>query len=687
MTPLLVRGACPHDCPDTCGVVTEVEDGRAVRFQGDPDHPITRGWLCAKVRPYLDHVYHPDRLLHPLRRVGPKGAGRWQRVTWDDALAEIANRWGDIIARDGAEAILPYSYSGTLGLVQMTVASARLWNRLGASQLRRSICGAAVEHAVEATLGTRRAPSYADVLHSKLVILWGHNPVSTAPHFLPFLRKAQHAGCRVVVIDPRRTPSARGADRHLAPLPGSDGALALGLAHVLVAEGLHDEAWLNEHTIGWPQLRERLAAFPPGRVARLTGLAERDVVDLARLYGTTRPGLIKMADGINRNVNGGQNVRAVCALPALTGQYGVSGGGLSYSTSGYLVWDVEAVNHWAECPPPGRVVNMNRLGAVLLGEADPPVGSLCVFDANPAASSPNAGKIAEGLRRDDLFTVVHDLFLTDTAEYADLVLPATSQLEHADLHKSYGQTFLTYNRPAIAPLGECKSTWDVMRLLAERLGFTEAWLRQSADEVIDEVLTATAATTPALRGVTPRRVREGGAVPLAVGGTPFADGRFPTPSGKVELFSQALADEGTDPLPGAFAEVDDPAAAGGRDPSEGLWLVSGAAHHFVSSSLASQAGLLRGSGEPFVEIHPDDAARRGIATGDAVVVENARGWFRVRAVVTDAVRPGVVVSPKGRWAKLSGGRNVNWTTSDALGDMAGQSTFHTNRVWLRRAEA
>jgi anaerobic selenocysteine-containing dehydrogenase len=692
MSPLRVSGACPHDCPDTCGVITEVEDGRAVGFRGDPDNPITRGWLCAKVRPYLDHVYHPDRLLYPLRRVGPKGSGQWQRTTWPEALAEIARRWKAIIAAYGAEAILPYSYSGTLGLVQMTVSSARLWNRLGASQLQRSICGAAAEYAVEATLGARWSQPYADVLHSKLVILWGHNPASTAPHFMPFLRQAQRAGCQVVVIDPRRTLSAAGAERHLAPLPGTDGALALGLAHLLVAEGRHDEHWLQAHTVGWAALRDRLVQYPPRRVAALTGLPEQDIIDLARLYATRRPGLIKIADGINRNRNGGQNVRAICALPALTGQYGVRGGGLAYSTSGYLKWDQPAVHHWAGCPSPGRSVNMNRLGAALLGEAtDPPIQSLFVFGANPATSSPNSGRIRQGLLRDDLFTVVHELFLTDTADYADIVLPATSQLEQSDLHKAYGQTMLTYNRPAIAPLGECKSNWEVMGLLAGAMGFDEPWLHQSPDEVIAEVVAATAVHNPALRGITLERLQANGAVPLALETpTPFADGCFPTPSGKVELYSQRLADTGSDPLPGDFVERGDDGAradlAGDYDPDRALQLVTPAAHHFVSSSLASQAGLLQREGAPFLEIHPDDAAANRVATGDWVVVENGRGWCRLRAMVTDAVRPGVVASPKGRWSKLVGGRNVNWTTSDTLADLAGQSTFHSNRVWLRRAD-
>jgi anaerobic selenocysteine-containing dehydrogenase len=687
MARLRVRGACPHDCPDTCAVVTEVEDGRAVQFAGDADHPTTRGWLCAKVRPYLDHVYHPDRLLHPLRRVGPKGGGRWERISWDEALAEIAGRWQAIISRYGAEAILPYSYSGTLGVVQMTVANARLWNRLGASQLRRSICGSAAEAAVEATLGRRWSPPYADVPHSRLAVLWGHNPVSTAPHFMPFLRQARRQGCHVVVIDPRRTATAATSDWHLAPRPGTDGALALGVAHVLVRDGLHDEAWLAGHAQGWPAFRERLVEWPPDRAAAATGLDTADVERLAHLYGTRRPGLIKIADGINRNRNGGQAVRAVCALPAVTGQYGLRGGGLAYSTSGYFPW--VCTTSWDGCPPPGRLVNMNRLGAALLGEAaDPPVMALYVFGANPVASSPNSGKTIEGLRRDDLFTVVHELFLTDTADYADLVLPATSQLEQADLHKAYGHTFVTYNHAAIAPRGECKSNWEVMGLLAKALGFTDPWLHQSVDEVIEDILTATARNNPAFRGITLERLKKEGPIPLDLGDEPpYAGGKFPTPSGKVELYSQALADAGVDPLPGRFVADDDggvPADDSRWPAAEALQLVTGASHHFVSSSLASQEGLRRGAGSPSVEVHPQDAATRGIADGDAVEVANGRGSVRLRAVVTDAVRPGVVASPKGRWHKHAGGRGVNWTTSDALADMAGQSTFHSNRVWLRR---
>ena len=693
---ILVRGACPHDCPDTCATVTEVRDGRAVTFYADRQHPVTDGWLCAKVRPYLERVYSSDRLLYPLRRVGPKGSGAWQRITWDEAIAEIADRWRQIIAEYGAAAILPYSYSGTLGLLQNAICAARLWNRMGASGLERSICGAAAETAVEATLGARWAPDPADVLHSRLVLIWGHNPASTGPHFMPLLRRAQRQGAHVVVIDPRRTLTARSADEHIRPRPATDGALALGLMHVIFAENLHDEPWLEAHSLGWRELRERVRAYPPERVAEITGVPTETIVALARRYATTRPALLKSADGLQRHGNGGQTFRALCCLPAVTGQYGVLGGGLSYSTSGYVKWDAEAVGHASECPPTPRVINMNRLGAALTGEAaDPPVMSLYVFAANPATSSPNAGLIVKGLQREDLFTVVHEQFMTDTARYADIVLPATTQLEHVDLHKAYGHRNLQYNHPAIQPLGEAKSNWDVMRLLAGAMGYTEPWLHESAEEAIRGVLDATRAHNPYLTGITLERLQAEGTVPLHFTPetrVPFADGRFPTPSGKVELWCEAMRAYGLDPLPDFELPHEFRLADGGNGRSAGsgpqapLVLISAAPHHFVSSSMANQPSLQAKEGAPYVELHPQDAAARGVEHGADVILANGRGWCRLRAVVTEDVPPGVAVAPKGRWAQHSpDGRNINWTTSDALADLAGQSTFHSNLVWVRPA--
>lgn len=686
---ILIRGACPHDCPDTCATITEVRDGRAVKFYADPEHPVTRGWLCAKVRPYLERVYSPDRLLYPMRRVGPKGGGCWERVSWDEAIAEIAARWKAIIAEYGAAAILPYSYSGTLGLVQAAAVDARLWGRMGASGLDRTICCAGSHAAVAATLGARHSADYADVVHSRLVLIWGHNPASTGPHFMPFLREAQRRGAYVVVIDPRRTVTARSADEHIRPRPATDAALALGMMHVIFSEGLHDEPWLEANSHGWRELRERAAEYPPERAAAITGVPAETIVALARRYATAKPALLKTADGVQRHQNGGQTFRALLCLPAVVGQYGVRGGGLAYATSGYVLWDGEALGHASECPPVPRVINMNRLGAALTGEvSDPPIKSLFVYAANPVASSPNAGLIVEGLKRDDLFTVVHEQFLTDTADYADLVLPATSQLEHVDLHRPYGHRNLQYNRPAIAPLGECKSNWDVSRLLAKAMGYEEPWLHESAEEVIRGVLDATRARNPYLQGITLERLQAEGTVPLHFTPeteVPFSDLRFPTPSGKVELLSSAMAALGLDPLP-HYEEPAEFAAARAGDGRDGLVLISGASHHFVSSSFANQPSLRAKAGEPFVELNPADAAARGIADGDMVRLENGRGWCELRAVVTDDVPPGTAVAPKGPWAKLSRrGRNINWTTPDALADLAGQSTFHSNVVRVRPA--
>ncbi|MCB0013422.1 MAG: molybdopterin-dependent oxidoreductase [Anaerolineales bacterium] len=680
-----VKGVCPLDCPDTCGLVTRVENGRAVALGGDPGHAVTRGWLCAKVRPYLEHVYRPDRLTTPLRRRGPKGGGGWEPISWAEAISEIGERWREISASYGAAAILPYSYSGTLGLVQNLVAASRFWNRLGASQLERAICGPAAETAVEWTLGARLSPDYEDVVHSKLVIIWAHNPVTTAPHFMPFLRQAQRQGCQLVVIDPHRTRTAKGADWHLQIRPGTDGALALGLAGEILAQGWQDEAWLAAHTVGWPALRARLQNWDAERAAPLTGLAAADIRRLAELYAATRPGLIKIADGLVRNFNGGQTARAICALPALTGQYGARGGGLAYSTSGNVSWDWDAVSHQNEYPPAARTINMNRLGAALLGEADPPIQSLYVFAANPVASSPNASQIVAGLQREDLFTVVHELFLTDTADYADIVLPATSQLEQVDLHKAYGHRLLGYNRPAIPPLGHSQSNWDVMRLLAQEMGFDEPWLQQTADEVIDEVWAATAARNPALAKLSLAELRRQGSLLLpAEPQPPFANGQFPTPSGKLELYCEKMAAAGLDPLPDYQARQDE----GGVEPAgpltESLMLLSPAAHHFVSSSFGGQERLLQREGAAILKVNPADAAVRGIETGQAVRVRNGRGELRLQAVVTEDVPAGVVLSFKGYWPKLSGGRNVNWTTSDAIGDLAGQSTFQSNCVWVSR---
>ena len=678
----VVRGACPHDCPDTCATLTEVRDGVAVGFRGDPDHPITQGWLCAKVRPYLDRVYHPGRLEYPMQRAGRKGSGEWHRISWDDALGTIAERWKVIIAEHGAAAILPYSYSGTLGLLQNLVATSRLFNRMGASQLERSICDAAASAAVAATLGAKWAPDPRDVEHSRMVIIWGHNPASTAPHFMPLLRQAQRNGTYVVVIDPRRTLTARSADLHIQPRPATDGALALGLMHVMFRDELHDEAWLDAHALGWRELRERAAAYPPDHVSAITGIDEVMIVELARRYATTKPALLKIADGIQRHGNGGQTVRALLCMAACTGNIGQRGGGVFYSTSGYVEWDNEAVGHLADSPAPPRTVNMVRLGAALTGEvSDPPIKSLYVLNANPVASTPNSSLIIDGMMRDDLFTVVHELFMTDTAQFADIVLPATTQLEQMDINKGYGHRFLQFNHQAIEPLGEARSNWDVMTALAAAMGYHDAWLSSSDDAILEEILDATRAHNSLLEDVTLERLKAEGTVALnfdAARDVPFSDGVFPTRSGKVELLCEAMVEHGVDALP-AY----EPPAEFVGERGDQLVLMSGAAHHFVSSSMGNVPTLMHKEGTPYVEINPQDAVTRAIADGDDVRVENERGWCNLRAIVTEDVPAGVLVAPKGQWANLSPGkRNINWVTPDALADLAGQSTFHSNLVTL-----
>jgi anaerobic selenocysteine-containing dehydrogenase len=680
------KGAvCPHDCPDTCAIELGFDEAGELRgVRGRKDHPVTAGWLCAKVRDYQQLYHHPDRLLYPLRRRGDKGSGLFERVSWDEALSEIAERWQAIIAKSGGAAILPYSYSGTLGLVQMGISSQRLWNRMGASGLDRAICGAAAETVVRTMLGARISPRLADLKHCHSLILWGHNPATTAPHSMPFIRAAQRAGCTVVLIDPRRTLTSRSVKLHVTPKPATDGALALGIAHVLFRDGHVDREWLEAHARGGEAFEARAAEYSPDRVSEICGIPVEEIEMLAELMATQTPMMIKTSDGVQRHQNGGQTVRAIASLPALLGQYGVRGGGLYYSSSDRLRWDAEAAGKASDCPPTPRTINMNRLGAALISEArDPRIESLYVFGANPVASAPNAPKIIEGLKRDDLFTVVHEQFLTDTARYADIVLPATTQLEQLDLHRPYGHDVLALNQPLCAVRGEAKSNWDTMRALAEAMGYDEPWLKADAREVIEEMLAAAAKSDPRFAELTVERLEREQMVvigELLGQEVPFAGGVFATPSGKIELQCDALKGELGDDLP-AYVE---PEELRPRDDG-GLVLLSGASHHFISSSLYPLERLQKKEGPPTLEMHPLDAAERGIQDGVQVCIKNARGSFTAVAKVDDIVRHGVVVALKGHWPSGSpDGRNVNWTTPDRLGDLAGQSTFHSNRVWVER---
>ncbi len=669
----LVRGACPHDCPDTCAWVVTVEDGRAVKMAGDPAHPITRGGLCAKVNPFLERVYSPDRVLHPLRRVGPKGSGRFERATWDEALDAIAGRLDGIAATHGPTAILPFSYLGTMGLVQCHSVEARFFARLGATRLERAVCGSAGGSGIEAAIGTTTGMLPADIAHSRFIILWGTNTVVTNLHLWPFVREAKANGATVVVIDPARTRTARAADWHLQPLPGTDGALALGLMRVIVDEGLHDADYVARHTLGFDLLRERLADFPPERVAAITGLDAEEIVRLARAYATTRPAAIRLLVGMEHRANGSAAYRAIASLPALVGAWRERGGGLLYMTAGlhFTALDADAVS--APEDPSIRSVNMVQIGLALTDpDLDPPIKALVVWNANPATTAPNQRLVLDGLRREDLFTVVHEQFLTDTARHADWVLPATTQLEHLDLMWSWGHEYLALNRPAIAPLGEAVPNTEFFRRLAQRMGFDDPGFFETDEDLARAALSS---GHPFLDGITFDRLEADGwaRLNLPEDWRPFAEGNFPTPSGKCEFWSETLDADGHDPLPGYAPPPDEPVAR--REFPLALVTAKGAVH-FLNSNYANLPRHLGAQREPTLDLNAADAAARGIADGDPVRVFNERGELRLRARVGDGIRPGVVAMSSGWWASRCPGGAANLLTPDGLSDRGGGGDFH-----------
>jgi anaerobic selenocysteine-containing dehydrogenase len=673
MAELTVRGGCAHDCPDSCAWIATVRDGVAVRLRGDPSHPFTRGALCAKVSRYLDRVYSPDRLLHPLRRVGRKGEGRFERVGWDEALAGIAERLQAVVAESGGEAVLPYSFAGNMGLTQYRGLDRRFFGRLGASRLARTVCGGTATAGLQVTLGYGPGALPEQLRHSCHIVLWGTNTIVTNPHLWPVIREARAAGARLAVIDPLRTRTALEADWHLRPIPGSDAALALGLMHVIVAGGLHDQDYVDRYCTGFEQLRARLADYPPERTARLTGVEPADLVRLARELATIQPSAIRTVLGMEKHPGGAAAYRAIACLPALTGAWRHLGGGLVPDTRPVITaaLDVDAVS-MSRLQRPTRTVNMIQLGRALTNPSlDPPVRTLFVYDANPAVTAPNSELVVRGLCREDLFTVVHELFLTDTARYADYVLPATSGLEHLDLLYPWGHTYVVLNRPAIAPVGESVSNNELFRRLATAVGFEEPYL-QDSDETL--VRAALGSGHPYMDGISFERLWEEGWAPLSIDPAwrPYAEGGFLTASGRCELYSEGEARSGRDPLPGHVHPAPD-----GAHP---LVLVSAkTALHFLNSSYAHLRRHAAAERGPVVEIHPDDAASRGIGDGEAVAVHNQRGRVEVQARVGDFVRPGVVAMPFGWW-RSAGNPGPNALTSDGLSDLGGGGDFYSTRV-------
>ena len=675
-----VRAVCPHDCPDTCSMLVTVEDGRAVRMAGDPDHPFTNGFLCTKVAKYVERTYHDGRVLHPQIRVGKKGEGKFRRATWDEALGVIAARLQSVIDEYGPQAILPYSYGGTMGLIQGESMDRRFFHRIGASLLERTICASAGTEGLNVTYGTRMGTDPETVGEARLILLWGTNTLTANPHLWPFIRKAKANGARTICIDPLRTRTAAASDEHIAIRPGTDAALALAMMHVLFRDGLDDRAYLAEMTTGWEKLRERvLSEYAPERVAKICRIPAETIERLATRYGTTRPTFIRVNYGLQRHAGGGSAVRAISILPCVTGAWNDVGGGVLLSTSGtFSPLNTAALGRKDLSPPGTRTINMSRLGEALNDIDSPPVKALVVYNSNPGAVAPDREASLRGLRREDLFTVVLEHFQTDTADYADVLLPATTALEHEELLKAYGHLYVMYSARAIEPLGEALPNSEIFRRIAARMGLDFPELQESDEAMMRQALSGMPFTLEELK--------ERGWIRLDVASPhlPWKSGaRVPTASGKIEIESSKAAALGLDPLPLYIP----PYESEERDPELvrrfPLALISPPAHEFLNSTFVNVASLRRVSGRPTLEIHADDAATRGIAAGSRVSIFNDRGAFHAEAVITDRVRPGVVSAPSVWWPKLVGGTNANHTTSQAITDLGNGATFYDNMVDVR----
>ena len=687
----VVHAACPHDCPDACGVLVTVEDGRATRIQGDPSHPVTRGFLCAKVTKYLDRVYSPERVLYPMRRVAPKGqgkgnAGDFVRISWDQALTEIADRFKQISTEFGPEAILPYSYAGNMGVLSYAGMSHRFFHRLGASQLNRTICATAGGDALITVTGRKLGTEPEQFAHSKYIIAWGANIHGNNVHLWPFIEEARRNGAKLVVIDPYKTRTARCADWYLPINPGTDVALALAMMHVIINENLFDAEYVSKYTLGFEKLKERVQEYPPERVAQITGISAGDIQTLAREYATTTPAVIRVNYGVQRAENGGMAVRAISMLPCITGSWQHMGGGLWLSLSGAFPFDRQSL----EMPElmlksplgrPSRTINMVELGQALNTVNDPPVRAIFVYNSNPAVVAPNHNDVVRGFLRPDLFTVVHEQFFTDTVNYADIVLPATTFFEHKDLLSAYGHCYVQVSNQAITPLGECKSNSELFRELAGKMGFSEECFNDTDDEMMDLVLSAkNGAADPDgwLKGIGRARLEREGHVRLNLGGGPFlpyAKAGFTTPSGRAELYSESLAAKGLDPIasfvpPSESRHVE----KARRFPLE---LLSRKADNFLNSSFCNIQAVQKMEHPELLEINAADAAPRNIREGDWVRVFNVRGEVRLRAHVNGSVQPGVVAA-RLNWARLSpDGKSINALTSEVLTDIGAGPTFYS----------
>ena len=703
-----ILGACPHDCPDTCSMVITVENDRVVKVRGNPDHPFTDGRLCVKVNHYEERIHHPDRVLQPLKRSGPKGSGQFTRVSWPAALEEIATRWKQTIKEHGPTAILPYSYLGTEGILNGLNVGDAFFNKLGATISERTFCDSAACTGYMMTVGPTPGTDPESFVHSRYIILWACNTISTTLHHWPFIAEAQKRGAKIVVVDPVRTRTARQADWHIAIKPGTDGALALAMINVVISEGLVDKDYVERYTVGYPELAERAKEYPPEKVAPITGIPAADIRRLAREYATTRPSVIRIGVAVERHSGGGQTVRALTCLPALVGAWRDVGGGiLQLPIWAFPVkWDALMRPDWIK--PGTRVLNQWKLGAALTGELklDPPIQSLFVYNANPTVVAPEQEKVLKGLAREDLFTVVSEHFITDTARYADIVLPATTQMEQHEIMFSWGHFYLSLNQRAISPRGEAVPNTELFRRLAAAMRFDDPFFRRTDEQMALDSLDW---SSPALAGISMDQLKRDGYARLKVGTpdtyAPHANGGFPTPSGKVELkasmaaggnFVLPLFRQGSnefqdgspvDPVPAYIPpqeSADTNQALAAKYP---LNILTPKNHAFLNSGYANIARQLGHAGEQYVMIHPSDARARGIAEGERVEVFNDRGRFEAEAQVTDEVREGVVVSPRGYWASASASaRSVNVVNSSRYADIGRAPTFSDTLVEVRRVE-
>ena len=662
-------------------MLVTIDNGTATRLRGNPAHPVTRGFLCGKVARYLEREYAPGRLLYPMRRCGAKGEGRFARVAWDEALDEIAERLKTVAAEFGPEAILPYSYAGTMGFLQGAGMDRRFFHRLGASRLDRTICSSAGGAGLTEALGVRYGTEPEQFRHAKLILAWGANVLGANVHLWPFIVEARRNGAKFYTIDPRRNRTGAAADKHFFINPGSDTALALGMMHVLIGEKLYDADYVARHTSGFDELAERVKEYPPGRAAALTGIPPDEIAALAREYAATRPSVIRLNYGVQRSERGGMAVRAIALLPALTGSWKDVGGGLQLSTSQAFHLNRAALERpdlqWRALGREARILNMSQLGHALNDAGAPPVKALVVYNSNPAAIAPNQNAVQRGLRRGDLYTVVLEQFQNDTADYADFLLPATTFLEHTDVYYAYGHYYLQLARPAVAPPGEAKPNVEVFRLLAQRMGFDDPCFRDSDDDMIRALLDS---AHPFVRGITLEELERGHFVRLHVAPDgdpflPFAHGGFGTPSGKCEFRAGTLTY-----TPPVESRLGDPALRA-RFPLE---LISPKHDDSMNSTFGNRAE----NDCATATLHMDaaDAEARGILTGDQVRVYNDRGSCLLRAHVDGALRAGVVCAPSVRWAKTApDGRSVNVLTSERLTDMGGGPTFYSCLVQVEKS--